>query len=239
MYGQNPPEMMTDRLTRTFKPLASISVHTIYMTSGVQPSAIACAVILILGLAWAYRYSIGNTTTAQVHGVTYSVRARRNSRDTKKAAKMLHLLSQRLQRFIDEARDMMPDDERIENIHKRWSGTLKETGGGDEEIAYSLNKRTIHICIRTATGIIEDPEVAMYVLLHEAAHVATNTYGHTPTFWTNFRFLLELAEQLGMYKYKDFTHQRTTYCGHQLGRNVMHCVKSQQCESTLSSLSKR
>ena len=196
-------------------------------------SSVIWVFMMVIVFAWLLRSTYyGNTTTEEVRGKQYTVQVRETSSDSKKAARMLHLLSQRLQRFIDEARDLVPDDERIRNLQSRWSGTLTETWKGDE-IAYSLNKRNIHICIRSPTGIIEDVETAMYVLLHEAAHVATNTYGHTPEYWTNFRFLLEWAEKLGVYKYRDFTEIQTTYCGHQLGRNVMQCVKKQQCQSLL------
>lgn len=187
-------------------------------------------IVAIWMLWWVVRTSTFNTV--HVGGTPYKVQPTKNKREAKKAARMLHTLTQRLQRFIDEARDVYPDDPRIDNLHKRWSGTLAEVGHGDD-IAYSLNKRSIHICIRQENGRIEDPQVAMYVLLHEAAHVATDTYGHTKTFWKNFQFLLELSEKLGVYRYQDFTHKATTYCGHKLGKNVMHCVKHQQCSSVL------
>lgn len=73
----------------------------------------------------------------------------------------------------------------------------------------------------------------MYVLLHEAAHVATKSYGHTPQFWKNFQFLLELAEKINVYTFDDFSSKKTTYCGHKLGKNVIQCVKKQTCPSLL------
>lgn len=166
----------------------------------------------------------------RVNGVTYKVTP---ARDQKKAAQMLHRLAQRLQRFIDEGLDIYPDDTRLQNLKARWSGTLSELNRGGD-IAYSLNKKNIHICIRKADGGIESEEVAMYVLLHEAAHVATKSYGHSPVYWKNFQFMLELAEKLGVYIFDDFTAKKTTYCGHTLGKNVIQCVKKKTCRSLLT-----
>lgn len=169
------------------------------------------------------------TTTAS--GKTYYVK---KGKHQKSSAETLHTLTQRLQRFIEEADNMYPGDPRIENIRSRWDGTLGEVGYGDD-IAYSVNKTKIYICIRSPKGTLEGTNSSMYVLLHEVAHIATNIYGHPPSFWKNFRWLLEVAERLGMYTYEDFDQKQITHCGHTLGNNVMKCLKSRPktCKSLL------
>lgn len=148
-------------------------------------------------------------------------------------AERLHYLATTLKKLLDKADDVYPGDPRIANIRARWNGTLSEVTGADE-IAYSMNKREIHVCLRNPkTGTIESENTAMYVLLHEIAHVATDVYGHPPLFWTNFRWLLEVAESLGLYVYEDFDAVQTTFCGHTLGNNVMRCLKNSSCKSLL------
>lgn len=169
------------------------------------------------------------TWTEASSGERYYVR---KGEHMKSSAETLDILTKKLHRFIEEADDMYPGDPRISNIRSRWNGTLGEVGFGDD-IAYSVNKTKIYVCIRSPEGTIEDINSSMYVLLHEVAHIATDIYGHPPVFWKNFRWLLEVAEKLGMYEYEDFDTTNITHCGHTLGNNIMRCIKNKTCKSLL------
>lgn len=147
-------------------------------------------------------------------------------------ADRLALLEQRMHRLLDGAASIMPDDPRIAAIRNRWDGTLSEVEATGE-VAFSVDKTTIHVCLRDQTGKIEDMNTSMFVLVHELAHVATAGYGHHAEFWANMRFLLELAERLGIYRYENYDDTRTTFCGHPLGSSPLTCVKRQTCKSTL------
>lgn len=148
-------------------------------------------------------------------------------------AERLEYLTKSMERLVEKADDLYPGDRRVANVRARWSGTLAEVNGSDE-IAYSMNKRDIYVCLRNSqTGVIEPVNTSMYVLLHEIAHVATDLHGHPPEFWLNFRWFLEVAERLGYYSYEDFDTTQTTFCGHTLGNNVMRCLKTKTCKSLL------
>lgn len=162
-------------------------------------------------------------------GTKYYVKKSENKQER---AAILHTLTKRLTRFVDEASDLYPMDARIKNIQSRWDGTLSEVSGGDD-IAYSLNKRSIHICLKHARSTPRGMNTAMYVLLHELAHIATDEYGHTEEYWLNFRWILEVAEDLNMYTYQDFDDVDVTFCGRTLGNNVLTCVKENSCASQL------
>ena len=162
-----------------------------------------------------------------ITGREYSVR---RAPDSQQVADRLALLEQRLNRLLDGANGMMPNDPRIATIRRRWDGTLSEVEAVDE-VAFSVDKTSIHVCVRGPDGTIQDLNASMFVLLHELAHVATSDFGHSQAFWANMRFLLELAEHLGIYKYE--THGSATFCGHPLGASPLTCVKHGSCESTL------
>lgn len=147
-------------------------------------------------------------------------------------AERLEALTAALHRMLAAAEAAYPGDRRLAGVRARWSGTLAEVERPGD-IAYSLNKHDVHVCVRTATGL-ETMNTSMYVLLHEIAHVASDEYGHHPEFWATFRWLLEVAERVGEYEYEDFDAKETTFCGHTLGRNVMSCVKRKKCESLLN-----
>ena len=51
-----------------------------------------------------------------------------------------------------------------------------------------------------------------FVALHELAHIATKSVGHTPEYWKNFKFLLTQAEKINVYKPVDYKNNPQEYC---------------------------
>lgn len=157
----------------------------------------------------------------------------RNDPGQAEVAELLFKLQRRLHAFLEAAPQ---GDPRIQRIKASWAGTIAEIDKESEErgsLAYSLNKDTIHICLRAPDGSLADENSAMFVLLHELAHVASVSLHHTPEFWENMRYLLELAESLGFYRYVDHGEGVASLCGHILGPNPLTCIKEATCRSTL------
>jgi hypothetical protein len=170
------------------------------------------------------------------NGKAYYVK---NVSDAPAAAELLSALEGTIRAFCDAAKALAPDCPHFAVIRRRWDGTLSEIepGRDDHTIAYSLGKRSIHLCVRTATGEIEDRNTAMFILIHELAHVATeHEIGHTPSFWKTHKYLLELAERVGAYRHENHDDQRVNYCKRPLGRSPLECVKDGMCESSLAHL---
>ena len=83
--------------------------------------------------------------------------------------------------------------------------TGKSTYENDGNIAFNVNKGyEIHICLdgRKING-------AMYVFLHELAHITVEDYDHSEQFWANFKLLREHARDIGIYK----PEKESVYCG--------------------------
>ena len=170
------------------------------------------------------------------NGKAYYVK---NVSDAAEAAELLSTLEQTIRRFCDAAHVLAPECPRLAIIRRRWDGTLSEVAPGrdDHTIAYSLGKRSIHLCVRSASGDIEDKNTAMFVLIHELAHVANeHEIGHTPSFWKTHKYLLELAERVGAYAHENHDERRVSYCKRPLGRSPLECVKRGACESALAHL---
>jgi hypothetical protein len=147
---------------------------------------------------------------------------------------LLHTLQQKLHAFLAAA---PPDDPRFQRIRQKWSGTLAEIDQDSERdgsLAYSLNKDTVYVCLRSADGSLADENAATFVLIHELAHIATHTFGHTDEFWANMKYLLEHAEKMGFYRYVHHGETPTTLCGHQLGASPLTCVREKTCSSSLT-----
>lgn len=171
-------------------------------------------------------------TVRAANGKAYAVRRQPGCQDV---ARRLGELEDHVRSFLDAVDGIIPGDPRIAAIRRRWRGGFSEVAYGSSTIAYSVDKDDIHICVRNADGHLEDLNNVMYVALHELAHVCTSEYGHTPLFWANFRWLLEVAEATKHYTYAE--HGAETYCGHPLGENVIQCVRAKTCESQVRTAS--
>ena len=49
-----------------------------------------------------------------------------------------------------------------------------------------------------------DINTMMFVVLHEMAHLATESIGHTSEFWENFKWILEESINIGIYIKQEF-----------------------------------
>lgn len=179
-----------------------------------------------LWLAWPKRMI---DVRSPVTGKVYTVK---NAAGAQEVADRLAALELRVRKFLDEAEALVPGDARLANIRKRWNGTLSEIEN-TAEVAYSLGKDSVAVCVRSAAGQMEPDNTAMFVLIHELAHIASDKYGHTSEFWDNMQFLLELAERTGLYSYQPFESGDDAYCGFPLKSSPLTCVKKGTCAAML------
>jgi hypothetical protein len=79
--------------------------------------------------------------------------------------------------------------------------------------SYSVNKgEQIVLCLRNKDKLM-DVNTMMFVVLHEFAHLATESIGHTEEFWDNFKWILEESMNIGIYVKQDFKNNNVDYCG--------------------------
>ena len=94
---------------------------------------------------------------------------------------------------------------------------IQETLPTSEFTAYSENKgEKLAFCLdknKGGQGGLIDLNTLMFVAIHELAHVASVSIGHTEEFWTNFKFLLQAAEKINIYKPVDYKKNPKEYCG--------------------------
>lgn len=121
-------------------------------------------------------------------------------------------------------------DSRLKRIVDRWDGTLAEVPPREQDVAYSIDKGKIHLCVRSPDGGgLGDYNTCVFVLMHELAHVGCISYGHNDEFWACMTFLLELADLGGFYTYVDHETNPTTLCGLKIATSPLKCVKDGSC----------
>ena len=189
-------------------------------------------IVVLVGLLGVWYSVWGRSTVMKESHVTGKAYLVKNQKGSSDVADRLAELESHARRFLHAAKALYPDDDRLSNIQERWNGTLSETPEHAKDVAYSISKKSIFICVRAKDGeTIADFNTCIFVLLHELAHVATNDWGHTRQFWKNMQFLLEAAESTGFYTYQNFTERRETYCGRELTVSPLTCLKQGQCRS--------
>jgi len=100
---------------------------------------------------------------------------------------------------------------------------IYETSLDSNYTSYSINKgEELVFCLRCKkTHNLHTINLLMYVAVHEMAHTACPETGHTPLFNKIFKFLLEQAIILDLYKYEDYSAHPVEYCGMNLYTNVL------------------
>jgi len=125
------------------------------------------------------------------------------------------MIRKKLEIIVKHLIKITPDDDyRVKMLSENFRpDKLKEGVDTPGYTSYSINKgEEIILCLRTNNKIV-DLNTMMFVVLHELAHLATKSIGHTEEFWDNFRWILEEAINIGIYTKQDFKKESVEYCG--------------------------
>jgi hypothetical protein len=157
---------------------------------------------------------------SNVDGNTYCVRER--SKLQLAADKLAHV-TQNLKKLVEYLNKKHTDKEEIKRLVKGFNPKkVVETLPTSQYTAYSENKgEKLAFCLDSEKngGNLIDENTLMFVALHEISHIATKSVGHTDEFWTNFKFILQEAEEFGIYKPEDYKKKPKKYCGMKITDN--------------------
>ena len=120
--------------------------------------------------------------------------------------------------LVEHCKNNFNSENRIKRLTEGFNPKkITETLPTSEFTAYSENKgEKIAFCLDTEKnnkGNLIDLNTLTFVAIHELSHVASKSVGHTPEFWANFKFLLEQAEKINIYKPVDYSKNPKKYCG--------------------------
>ena len=107
--------------------------------------------------------------------------------------------------------------EDIERLKKNFNpDAFSETTPDAKYTSYSVNKgEKIVFCLRDkkeGEKLVKE-NIMTFVSIHELAHLMTKSIGHEPDFWANFKLLLKVSIDNGLYKNIDFNSTPKPYCG--------------------------
>jgi hypothetical protein len=84
----------------------------------------------------------------------------------------------------------------------------------NHKTSYNVNKgENIYLCLRNySTNEFHNFNDIMFVAIHELTHCCHHSTGHNKDFWAIFRFLLENANDINMYKFINYKKNPYHYC---------------------------
>lgn len=188
-------------------------------------SSIVVVLAAILGyLIWdTYYANEVEYITSSIDNNTYLVRS---LPDKEEAANLLARIREKLETFISHMSKNFLNDERVVRLVENFrADKISEGSENAKYTSYSINKgEKIVLCLRSRDEKkqLVDLNTMMFVVLHEIAHLATKSIGHTPEFWDNFKWILKEAVNVGIYKSQDFNSKPVEYCGIQITDNPLN-----------------
>ncbi len=182
------------------------------MEIGIEGLIIISSIIFVSYFVYMVYYNNKlENMTSTVDNRVYTVQTKE---DAQEAADLIANIRKRLILLVNHLIKAYPSDERTVRISDNFNpDKLKEGIDNPEYTSYSINKgEQIVLCLRTKNKLM-DINTMMFVVLHEIAHIATISIGHTTEFWDNFKWILEESINIGIYVKQDFDKKPVEYCG--------------------------
>ena len=162
---------------------------------------------------------------SDVDGNTYCVRDRLK---LELAADKLAEVTNNMNAVVNHCKEKYPNRENVKRLVDGYNPEkICETLPTSKYTAYSENKgEKLAFCLDTEkkNGQLIDINTLTYVALHELAHIATVSVGHTEEFWNNFKFLIIEADEINVYKPVDYKNKPVRYCGMEIKDNPFYDV---------------
>ena len=128
--------------------------------------------------------------------------------------------------LVKHVEEKYPDRENVKRLVKGFNPKkINEILPTSEFTAYSENKgEKLAFCTTTTKkgSKLIDENTLTFVAIHELSHVMTESVGHKKEFWENFKFLLENAVDMGIYKAEDYKKKPKPYCGMTISDNPFY-----------------
>jgi hypothetical protein len=151
---------------------------------------------------------------SDVDGNKYCVRERAK---LELAADLLAKATERMSKLVKHMDANSPDDPNTKRLVANFNPKkISETLPTSKLTAYSENKgEKIAFCLNSKKtgGNLIDLNTLTFVAIHELSHLMTESVGHKPEFWSNFKTLLVNAEKINIYNPEDYKSKPKTYCG--------------------------
>ena len=144
---------------------------------------------------------------------------------TREAVNMIAQIDLFIDKFVAYLDAKNPNDRRVKRLVNRIHDTkIEESPFEPDTSSYTLNKgELMAFCVRSKENPndMHDYQTMLFVVIHELAHVASVSRGHGAEFVSTFKWLLQQADESGMYSPVDYSKTPITYCGVRVTNNPL------------------
>lgn len=172
---------------------------------------------------WYIKYCSDVQVAIKYEQHTYYVNNNQSDDSKLKKAKILHELRSKMNQLLEELKKskyasekpiqtlLMKNDRRDIQLDELPNApSLKQT------FAFNVNKgERISICL-TKENAIND---LFFVVMHEVAHSMTSEYAHNHNFWMNFKRLIEVSIEIGLYENRHYSNSPEKFCNFAINHN--------------------
>ena len=176
---------------------------------------VTIVLVLVCGYYyWSSQYEEVTIVKSTINNKKYLVQ---NKKDKKKAADLLATISEKLNKLVAHLVKKYQDNQDVARLNARFNANnITESSYKNKYTSFSINKgEKIVFCLRSRDEQekLIDINTIMFVALHEITHIMTKSIGHTEEFWRNFKFILQEAVEIGIYKRDEYSKNPKKYCG--------------------------
>jgi len=181
----------------------------------ISSESLVLLIITIAGIYYVYQYYLNEgliKVKSKIDNEEYTVQIKD---DAVEAADLIAKIKGKLNTLTEHLEKTYGNsDHRVSRLKDNYKpDRLSEGVDTPGYTSYSINKgEKIVLCLRNHDKLM-DINTMMFVVLHEYAHLATESIGHTDEFWDNFKWILEEAINIGIYTRQDFKNKNVDYCG--------------------------
>lgn len=146
--------------------------------------------------------------------------------DKQEAANTLARLNKDMLTLIKHMKEKYPDRPDVKRLVRNYDPNNVSEGSPESGYtSYTINKgQKLVLCIRQKNKdktLIKNHNLLRYVVFHEAGHYASKGVGHNKEFWQNFKFILNEAVAIGLYKKEDYASIPQPYCGITVSSSIL------------------
>lgn len=184
---------------------------------------IVFALIILIACIWYIKYCSDVQIAIAHKGHTYYVNNNQSAEEKQRKVELLHDLRSRTNLLIEELKN--PKYENEYSIQTLLRKAKARTIQFDElpnapslyrTFAFNVNKgERISICLSSENTIND----LFFVILHEVAHSMTEEYAHNERFWDNFKRLIEISIETGLYENNNYSKDPKKFCNLVLNHN--------------------
>ena len=132
-------------------------------------------------------------------------------------------VTEKLKQLVVLTKKEFPNRENVKRLVKNFNPTkVSETLPTSKYTAYSEDKgKKLAFCTTTTKkgDNLIDENTLTFVGIHELGHVMSKTIGHNDEFWSNFKFLLNIAVKNKLYTPVNYKEKPKEYCGMKITDN--------------------